>query len=116
MITVVIRMYDKTEKMQSLSYDQSGKILNPTSTVKFSEFHYMNRFIPHFQVMDKAKVEFVDAYEVQDVPGKQSKLIALEPEKIAELKKVLTDKLENKAPAPVKTALEKREEIGRSED
>ncbi|TRZ53038.1 hypothetical protein D4R99_01540 [bacterium] len=66
----------------------------------------MNKFLPRFQVMGFVDVVFIDAYEVVDLPGNLTKKEAISPEKYAELKKALTDKIANVTPDPVLTPLE----------
>jgi predicted nuclease with TOPRIM domain len=66
----------------------------------------MNKWIPRFQMMGYVKVDFVDAYEVKEIPGKVGEVIPLPAEKYNELKKALTDKLAGVEPPKPKSAME----------
>jgi type IV secretory pathway VirB10-like protein len=62
-------------------------------------------------MMGYVKVDFVDAYEVKEIPGKVGEVILLPAEKYNELKKALTDKLAGVEPAKPKSALEVENEL-----
>jgi hypothetical protein len=93
-------------QIPGLNYDGKGKIQNPNYSVKLDEFVYMNKWLPRFQMMGYAKVDFVDAYTVKEIPGKVGERIDLAPEKVAELKRALDDKIAGVEPVKPKTTLE----------
>jgi hypothetical protein len=95
------------EKIQGLLHDKTGKILNPNYKVKLKEFEYLHKWIPRFKMMGFVHVAFEDAYEVIDRPGNTTEMAALDPEKFDELKKALTDKLDDVTPLPELSSLEK---------
>jgi len=88
-------------------HNREGKILNPTQKIKLNEFEYIHKFIPRFQMMGYAHIEFEDAYEVIHLPGNKYELAALESAEFDRLKKVLTDKMNSVVPIPELSPLEK---------
>jgi hypothetical protein len=106
MLVVVLQVFEHVGQTPGLIYDGKGKIQNPNYSVKIDEFVFMNKWLPRFQMMGYAKVDFVEAYTVKEIPGKVGERIELEPEKIAELKKALANKSLGVVPAAPKSALE----------
>jgi hypothetical protein len=106
MLIVTLRVFERMGETPGLNYDASGKIQNPSYVVKLKEFEYMNKWIPRFQMMGYVKVDFVDAYEVKEIPGKVGEVIPLPAEKYNEMKKALTDKLAGVEPPKPKSPLE----------
>ena len=114
MLIVVLRVFERMGEIPGLNYDGNGKITNPSYEVKLKEFEYMNKWVPRFQMMGYARTDFMDAYEIREIPGKVGERIELPLEKVAELKKALTDKIAGIEPPKPKSALETENELLRA--
>ncbi len=111
MLIIVLRVFERMGETPGLNYDSTGKIQNPSYEIKLKEFEYMNKWIPRFQMMGYVRVDFVDAYEIKEIPGKVGERIPLPDEKYAEMKKALTDKIAGVEPPKSKSPFEVENEM-----